>query len=339
MRPIAARAALLAFLGLSGGCGHAPPRAPAPEIAPVVWPEPPAAPHARLAFVAARLPPPPARPWWRVAIDWLAGVDGGAEGAALQRPFDVALLADGGWVVADPDLPAVVRYSASGEPTASLACEGQPWGSPMSVAEAADGAIWVADASSPAVVRWTSQGCRVSRPEGLQRPTGIALAGDRVLVADPPAHRVLVLAQDGRQIATWGERGDGPGQFNFPTDLAVAPDGTVLVVDALHFRVARLGPDGAWLGAFGAPGDEGAGFSRPKGIATRGDRVYVTDAQRDLLLVFRADGTLACTLGGPGAGPGQLTHPAGLSATASRLAVADSLNRRIQVHEILGECP
>jgi hypothetical protein len=62
----------------------------------------------------------------------------------------------------------------------------------------------------------------------------------------------------------------------------------------------------------------------------------VTDAQRDLVIVFAPDGTFSHTLGETGTGPGQFVHPAGLAVQSGRLAVADSQNQRVQVFELLG---
>jgi DNA-binding beta-propeller fold protein YncE len=255
----------------------------------------------------------------------------------LVRPFDVAVREDGSFVLADPDGPAVIAYGPDGTFAASLTCRNHAWGSPMSVAVAGDGAVWVADASEVALVRWTPQGCSVLRPAGLERPTGIALAGGTMAVADPPAHRVILLSGDGAVLARVGGRGGGRGEFSFPSDVAAAPDGSFYVVDALNFRVVRLGRDGTWLGAFGSRGGEGADLARPKGVdVDEAGRVYVTDAQRDLALVFRPDGTLEYLLGEPGADPGQLAHPAGISSRGGRLVIADSVNGRAEIFELLG---
>jgi DNA-binding beta-propeller fold protein YncE len=170
----------------------------------------------------------------------------------------------------------------------------------------------------------------------LERPTGVAVDGARVWVADPPRHEVVVLAPEGATHV--GARGEGEGQFTFPSAVAVAPDRTVLVVDALNFRIVRLSPSGGWLAAFGTAGDEAGELARPKGIAVdAAGRVYVSDAQRDLVLVYGSDGTFDYAIGGTGTSPGQFAHPAGLAIAGARLYVADSQNRRIQVFEIIGE--
>jgi DNA-binding beta-propeller fold protein YncE len=304
----------------------------------VVWPRPPAAPRARRVGAATLARGAIRASWWKKALRWVAGVrPEEVDADVLVRPFDVAVRPDGSFVLADPDRPGVLDYARDGTFVADLTCANHPWASPMSVAVSEDGAVWVADAAVAAVVRWTAQGCRVLRPEGLERPTGIAIAGGRIAVADPPAHRVVVLSPDGTILGSFGRRGGGDSEFNFPSDVAAAPDGSLYVVDALNFRVVHLAADGRWLGAFGSPGERGSGLARPKGVhVDAAGRVYVTDAQRDLALVFRPDGILEYLLGEPGAEPGQLAHPAGISTRGDRLVVADSVNRRAEIYELLG---
>ena len=80
-------------------------------------------------------------------------------------------------------------------------------------------------------------------------------------------------------IVTWGAEGDGPGEFQSPNGVAIAPDGTILVLDAGNGRVQRLAPDGTPVGSFGTLGAGPGQFDRPSGIAVDGDgAVYVAEA-------------------------------------------------------------
>jgi DNA-binding beta-propeller fold protein YncE len=111
-------------------------------------------------------------------------------------------------------------------------------------------------------------------------------------------------------------------------------------VDALNFRIARFAADGRWLGAFGATLDDGGPFAMPKAVATGADgRVYVSDAQRDVVVVFRPDGTFDYSFGASGEAAGRFTHPAGVAESRGRVYVADSYARRVQAFEILGAEP
>lgn len=310
------------------------------SAASVEWPAPPDRPRVRLQQVlTVAIPREAHRSWWRAFLGLLTGAEEGeTRDARFARPFGVAFSPGGTLVVSDPDAPAVLRFGSSGAFEAELSCPSLPWQAPMGLTVSSLGDVFVADGGRGSVVRWAAGGCTAIGAGQLTRPTGVALSGDRIFVADPPAHRVLAFSIAGALVGSWGTRGAESGQFNFPTDVAAAPDGSIWVVDALNFRIAHLSGDGAWLGAFGTEGDSGAGLARPKGVHVDArSRIYVSDAQRDVVLVFSGDGVLDYVLGAPGADPGRFAHPAGIDVRDDRVVVADSQNRRVQIFEILGE--
>jgi len=51
----------------------------------------------------------------------------------------------------------------------------------------------------------------------------------------------------GAHIRTWGEPGNGPGQFTTPHGIWVLPDGRVLVGDRENDRIQVFDPAGTWL--------------------------------------------------------------------------------------------
>lgn len=321
----------------AAGCAHAPAaRRPLPDV---TWPAPPEAPRVRLAALLPDLDaPPPPRSFWRRVWDAITGVDPvRARAALLERPFGVAIAADGAVLVADPDVPSVVRFGADGS-EARVTCRSRDWRAPMALARGAGGELVVADAGAGELVFVAPDGhCRAIGNGVLERPTGVAVSGERLLVADPPRHVVLALSSTGEVLQRWGGHGEGVGEFNFPTSVAMAPDGSFLVVDALNFRIVRISADGRWLGAFGSAGDSGAAFSRPKAVTTDADgRVYVSDAQRDVVLVFGAGGAFEYAVGASGTAPGHFTLPAGIAVGGGRMYVADSHNRRVQVFQFVG---
>lgn len=328
---------LLAPLALlaAAACAHAPAAAPPP----VAWPEAPAAPRLRL---VALWSPATIRAEARGTLRRLAGLLAGEEADAagpqlLARPFGVATDDEGRLLVADPDARTVLRLAPDGQ-VRSIACAERPWVAPMALAAGPGGAVYVADAAGEVVEVRPGQPCRALGRGAFAHPTGLLLAGGRLLVADPGRDEVLAAPLDGGPVSRFAPAEGGEPLRN-PIALALAADGAVLVVDALHFRVVRLAPDGAWLGAFTAP-EEGGGLRRPKGVAVdAAGRVYVSDAERDQVLRFDAGGAALEAFGGSGDAPGALAAPAGLAVAGDRLYVADSLNSRIQVFAILGERP
>lgn len=79
-------------------------------------------------------------------------------------------------------------------------------------------------------------------------PTNVALAPDAELyVSDGYGNaRVHKFSTAGRLLFSWGEPGNGPGQFHVPHGIAVDRHGTVYVADRENSRIQLFGPDGAF---------------------------------------------------------------------------------------------
>lgn len=173
---------------------------------------------------------------------------------------------------------------------------------------------------------------------GLARPTGVACAGELIYVVETATHRIVVLDTSGEVRNRFGERGGGVSQLNFPAALAAA--GLDLWIgDTLNFRVQRWRRlDGEFADSWGRIGDALGDTPRIKGIAvdSTNGRVWLTDAHLDQLTVFSASGDLLAEVGSPGSQPGQFSFPAGVALHPDgRIAVADSLNRRVQVFRLV----
>jgi sugar lactone lactonase YvrE len=177
----------------------------------------------------------------------------------------------------------------------------------------------------------------------LQRPCGLAidLYGDRIFVADPVAHQVVVLDLEGSLLARLGTRGGGPGEYNFPTNVALDSEGRLFVSDTLNFRVQILDADGRPVTTIGGQGDVPGSFSRPKGLAfDSADHLYVVDAAFEAVQIFDRDGTLLLSFGEEGTGPGQFWLPSAIHIDANdRIWIADTYNCRVQVFDYLPEDP
>lgn len=66
------------------------------------------------------------------------------------------------------------------------------------------------------------------------------LEGDRIAVLDGDAKRVVVFDENGNFLAQYGREGSGPGEFQYPLDLAPSPDGGVSVFDMMNRRLERF---------------------------------------------------------------------------------------------------
>jgi sugar lactone lactonase YvrE len=293
----------------------------------MVWPAPPDAPRIRLERV--------------VATDRDTGRDqgfldalAGREAAPLfERPYGVAWNG-GDLVVTDPGAGRLVVIAADG------GVRRTPAGlldRPVGIAVCRGGFV----VSEPALGRVSAVSAdlssRDSIAEGLARPTGVACSGSDVFVLETGAHSIRFFRDDGR-TGTWGRRGEGSGEFNFPAALAVSGD-LLFVGDTLNFRIQRVNAaSGAGAGSFGRLGDAAGEMPRIKGIGvdTRGV-VWVTDALLDQVALYEGSGAYLMSVGGAGTGPGSFSFPAGVAGHSDgRVAVVDSLGRRVQVFRVLG---
>ncbi len=80
-------------------------------------------------------------------------------------------------------------------------------------------------------------------------PTNVALGaeGDLFITDGYGNARVHHFAPDGTLLHSWGEPGAGPGQFNLPHGIAVAPDGMVFVADRENSRLQLFTPQGEFV--------------------------------------------------------------------------------------------
>lgn len=266
-------------------------------------------------------------------VRWITGSE---ESSVFERPYGIAWDEDA-LVVTDPGAGRVLRIGRKHKVVASPR---SAFHTPIGVAVCWFGVV-VTDAVLGSVTLLDGKMRPVRElATGLARPTGISCVEERLYIVETAAHRILVLDASGRskavRILVQGKRGDGPTEFNFPAALTVH-DGSIWVGDTLNFRVQQLdGKSGEFRSEFGQLGDAPGEMPRIKGLAVdaRG-HLWISDAHLDQIGLYGADGTFLMQLGAKGDKPGQFSFPAGIAAHEDgRVAVVDSLNRRIQIFRV-----
>ncbi len=103
----------------------------------------------------------------------------------------------------------------------------------------------------PSVTGATSMDFRTILHSGppFHYPTNVALAPEGELyVSDGYGNaRIHKFSPDGRLLFSWGEPGDGPGEFRVPHGIAVDRRGIVYVADRENSRIQLFAPDGTYL--------------------------------------------------------------------------------------------
>lgn len=277
---------------------------------------------------------------------WLVGLVGGDSlPAALMRPQHGAIDEAGRILVTDISRQAVAVFDPQAGQLVfwDKAVGYQGFVSPVGLALGSRGDVFVADAELALVAHLDKDGNSLGAigRGHLVRPTGIAWdrKRQRLYVADTHAHDIKVFDEAGNPVANFGERGDGKGEFNFPTFLALAGD-ELYVSDTMNARVQVISADtGEFRRSLGTRGTYVGNLVRPKGIAVDNEgNVYVVESYHDHLLVFNRRGEFLMPIGG-GAGQdiGQYYLPSGVWIDAqNRIFLADTFNGRVVVYQFLG---
>jgi DNA-binding beta-propeller fold protein YncE len=200
--------------------------------------------------------------------------------------------------------------------------------------------------------------CGWSMPDSaLGKPVGVTIAPGEdgkpaVYIPDTHYNRILVyrapdsMGAQPELLRKIGEIGDGPGQFTYPTDVAVLPgsDGRperIFVSEyGGHDRISIFDGRFNFLASFGTMGDSAdpanIQFDRPQSIAIEPTlhELIVTDSSNHRLGRFTLDGALVAWIGSPetaGAEPGQFRYPYGLHLPGDGTALVSEFgNNRVQ---------
>jgi len=168
-------------------------------------------------------------------------------------------------------------------------------------------------------------------------PTGVAVLGDRVLVADAQRGEIQAFTPLGVYLRLVARPGVAEGEFAGPTYMLRADTGGLWVSDTGNGRVQGLAADYAFESLLQLDIADGGPLLSPTGLAQdfRG-QVYVSDAGHHRVVVFDESGKFGFHFGAHGSRIiefSQSTGPAGMALDRSTgyLYVSDPGNHRIAV--------
>ncbi len=138
----------------------------------------------------------------------------------------------------------------------------------------------------------------------LEWPHGIFVDADNnVWVTDARGskgggHQIIKFSPEGKELMRLGKAGvagDGPGEFNGPSDVLVAPNGDIFVVDGHGIegnnRVVKFSKDGTFIKTWGKTGTGPGEFLDPHALAMDSQgRLFVGDRKNNRVQIFDQDG-------------------------------------------------
>uniref|UniRef100_A0A1X7UW25 RING-type domain-containing protein n=2 Tax=Amphimedon queenslandica TaxID=400682 RepID=A0A1X7UW25_AMPQE len=216
----------------------------------------------------------------------------GSANGQFQSPHDLAVDSRGLVYVADYGNHRIQKFSSDGKFVGQFGTKGSGPGQlngPMGITidTAASGLVYISEWGNHRISVFTSNGVFVSKfgskgsnIDQFMRPNKLSFDKDGFLYDPEDKH-------GWNRIASVGEEGNGPLQFNTPYGIAISPiTGQVYVADKSNH------PDLTFSHSFGSEGSANGQFSYPK---------------------FSSDGQFLDKLGIRGSGPGQLIGPHGIA--------------------------
>ncbi len=144
--------------------------------------------------------------------------------------------------------------------------------------------------------------------------------------------RITMLTIDETFIGEFGSYGTGPGQFIWPSAIAIDSANRLYVSDEWTGRINVFDRDGGYITHWGAKGDKPGQFLGPTGLVfDSSDVLYITDVLTNRIQKFSPDGDYIGSLGQSLGDDSSFSKPWGLTIDATgNIFVADWNNHRIQ---------
>ncbi|MEN8261931.1 MAG: PxKF domain-containing protein [Nitrospirota bacterium] len=182
----------------------------------------------------------------------------------------------------------------------------------------------------------------------FKNPNAIATGSDgKVYVADGKENKIKVYHPDGSSYFSFGSTGNGNGQFNFPSSIAIDEANAEIIVSDFKrvynwmwgwssgARIQVFEMNGSFKRSFGVFGVGEGKMFRPMGVEVDSERrLYIADVFQNVVLVYDHTGTYLGTvydLDSP------MRTPLDLAISGNnRIYVASQNTAKVEVFSILG---
>ena len=265
----------------------------------------------------------------------------GAGKGQFDAPTGIAVDRSGNVLVADTGNGRIEKFSPGGAFLSAIGIKGTGYeqlGAPNGIAIDGTGNTYAADASKHRVEKLAPDGTVIDEwkgPDpGFYGPRRIAIGPDNsVYVVDQGRTRVVKFGPDGRVLTVWGSKGNGDGQFDDHTSIAVDPKtNKVYVADPINRRIQIFDSNGRFITKWIIPE-----WGRSHGfedlvIDSQTNRLYASSANMDSVLIFDLNGNKIGSLAPRP--PDRLDGPSALALLGRKLYVLNMRGNRVTVIDL-----
>ena len=259
----------------------------------------------------------------------------------FDSPTGIAVDGHGNILVADTGNDRIEKFSPSGAFLSVIGTKGSGHGQlvqPNGIAIDRSENIYVAEVGNQRVQKLTANGTFLAEwkgpAPGFYGPRRIAIGpDDSIYIIDQGHNRIAKLRPDGGMQIVWGSKGNGDGQFDDPTSVAVDPTtNKVYVADPINKRIQVFDSNGKFLAKWSVPE-----WGPPTGfedlvIDWKAGRVYASSANMSSVLVFDFNGTRVGSL--TPKPPNKLEGPSALALSNRKLYVLNMAGDRVSVIDL-----
>jgi streptogramin lyase len=211
----------------------------------------------------------------------------------------------GNFLIADTNNGRIEKFSADGAFIATMGTQGRghgELGEPNAIAVDEAGNMYVTEASNHRVQKLAADGTFLAEwtgPDaGFYGPRKITVGPDNSLyVVDQGRTRIVRFSYDGKVLANWGSKGNGEGQFDDPTSVAVDPArNRVYVADPRNRRIQVFDSAGKYVAQWPIKEWQQPGGFEDLAVDPQSGRIYASSTHMDSVMVFDPEGTRRAAL-------------------------------------------
>jgi len=172
----------------------------------------------------------------------------------------------------------------------------------------------------------------IAKPGYFSYPEFIAVDDDgNSYIGDLGNKRIQKFSSAGEYITHWGQSGTLPGEFHYPSGIAVN-DKFVYVADHDLHKIQKFYLNGTFADQWGSKGTHDGQFKYPYGVAIDSENfVYVVDTGNQRIQKFTSDGEFVLSFGTSGMAPGEFLTVLGIDIDdKDNVYVTDKGNRKIE---------